>query len=1317
MQEKNLLVLFLLIWATKCLMPGTAFRGDGDGFYELPTSYVSSIFMPSVDAYLVAETSSDYNDYPGLRRLILMDAAGNYLSEYSPPTTTFVKTISLSSTLLSFNDPTESMAIIPLLEGFQIYKVKNDSVTGVRKIYVERLVKYGDLKFRLLYKILSVQFTNQLFVLHDLEGDQNEDLGMISKVELAQVEVRVMASTVLNGSIYDEVSETSFSWRNDDQLFVFGEEAQDISAQVLNATDLSVTVSSLVVRQIQDNYHAIIDIVQDSRRKELVYFVTDGGLYVVDLTDPTSPLLVNYFSVEERIVSLQEIPGASAVALLLKSNSNPEVSQLATLADVRDDMSLLGSIKIVSSTPALPMVQPPAPPVMRRRLAAVLEMQSGVHTKRKIVSRILSISNFTGPYLILLTLTKDQLQLPVSPGQDGQEVVEIFKNNSNLYLVNPERQNHGMACCSLKQNQTHFAVSKSSSQEISKTIMRVFSMVPMSECLALYCHECSEGPNICSLCFEGFALYQGSCVTLNNLPAGLGIDVAMNTPVSPSYLSVSDNLRIWNSNAIKVCHVKQCTNCKFNYKECKSCKAGRTLSNGVCNMELDTRLQALPSQSTETQLGYILELTSESSELPNLTASEYADLATNYLSQGWLTTGFSNSKNSTVISSTQQPRVRVKAVSATVYTVTVSYNRIPENTDTLVLSTNNTSGTLFNYSEGSLSLRRKNTSFVLDLQLVSSSDKIERFASLGGTVSALTLSTDNYAGSSILMVLMAFDFSGYLLRFAQIIKIVNKIRFFNLNYGPKLMAYLDALGDMFKILGPRDQSKDVYNSRAFRGRISRKYVDLEFSKVFSDKIPVYLISWFILLVNWVISLKNIVVPKFYLHVMKFHPKIHLIVFNILHIDFIFYGSRTLLHARDMHTDTNLAFLILVLVSADFFLLLNAIYSESAWLRTLTWARIEEDPVAAAKRRKELALRSDVEVVLPVEMEEQDKLDSTHLDNIEDSEINNNKTEKPEPNKDDDDEEKKPVGPQINYPLTYSRIDWMRQRAVLLATPLLLDDRVFANKGCRAHLIIHLMRVSAYQFLPICGQYASGLLITMLAMVEVVKIYHLWTTAGAFPYLKTKIAFVSELIQSMFLLLFLFLLFLMHFKDFGESVLDGPQLFCITLITIAVITEWLLTIVMLIIGLVFGKKKPAKGEKKQTTGIKISEIFIYYSKAEATDEPEQKQVISVVPKSKPVVSESTNQSSDVKQMIATRPADTLDGKIAELRIQPKVYSHDSESWSKDSQVLSTRRPVNKIIASNMGQSNLSKSHSNWNPNPQKEVSERILEYYKRRKLAT
>src|SRR3990167_9025868 len=120
MQEKNLLVLFLLIWATKCLMPGTAFRGDGDGFYELPTSYVSSIFMPSVDAYLVAETSSDYNDYPGLRRLILMDAAGNYLSEYSPPTTTFVKTISLSSTLLSFNDPTESMAIIPLLEGFQI---------------------------------------------------------------------------------------------------------------------------------------------------------------------------------------------------------------------------------------------------------------------------------------------------------------------------------------------------------------------------------------------------------------------------------------------------------------------------------------------------------------------------------------------------------------------------------------------------------------------------------------------------------------------------------------------------------------------------------------------------------------------------------------------------------------------------------------------------------------------------------------------------------------------------------------------------------------------------------------------------------------------------------------------------------------------------------------------------------------------------------------------------------------------------------------------------------------------------------------------
>lgn len=290
---------------------------------------------------------------------------------------------------------------------------------------------------------------------------------------------------------------------------------------------------------------------------------------------------------------------------------------------------------------------------------------------------------------------------------------------------------------------------------------------------------------------------------------------------------------------------------------------------------------------------------------------------------------------------------------------------------------------------------------------------------------------------------------------------------------------------------------------------------------------------------------------------------------------------------------------------------------------------------------------------------------------------------------------------------------MRQRAVLLSTPLLAEEKVFDNKGCRAHLIIHLMRVSAYQFLAVCGQYASGLLISCLATVEVIKIYHLWTTAGAFPYLKTKVAFFSELIQSMFLMLFLFLLFLMHFKNFGENVLEGPQLFCITLITIAVVVEWALTIAMLFLSLLCPAKKTDKDSKKKTTGIKISEVFIYYKKPE-TESAVQKDSDSVT-KSKAPQSDTT-ENSEIKQML-DRPIDVIE-KVQSQRVQPKSFGQDSETRIKQTSILSTWKGQNRVIAPNPGvpsiiPNNLSGSQTSHS---QKEISDRILEYYKRRKLA-
>src|SRR3990167_825530 len=79
------LLIVILLQSVLAQEPGAITGTTDAGFYQLYSSAASMIYMPSVDAYLVAETSTDYQNYPGLRRLILMDAAGNYLTEYSPP--------------------------------------------------------------------------------------------------------------------------------------------------------------------------------------------------------------------------------------------------------------------------------------------------------------------------------------------------------------------------------------------------------------------------------------------------------------------------------------------------------------------------------------------------------------------------------------------------------------------------------------------------------------------------------------------------------------------------------------------------------------------------------------------------------------------------------------------------------------------------------------------------------------------------------------------------------------------------------------------------------------------------------------------------------------------------------------------------------------------------------------------------------------------------------------------------------------------------------------------------------------------------------
>ena len=57
-------------------------------------------------------------------------------------------------------------------------------------------------------------------------------------------------------------------------------------------------------------------------------------------------------------------------------------------------------------------------------------------------------------------------------------------------------------------------------------------------------------------------------------------------------------------------------------------------------------------------------------------------------------------------------------------------------------------------------------------------------------------------------------------------KIVNKIRFININFGPLLFRFLQDVSDVFYFPGPKEKKRDVTSTKAFRGQLSKQYVDL-----------------------------------------------------------------------------------------------------------------------------------------------------------------------------------------------------------------------------------------------------------------------------------------------------------------------------------------------------------------------------------------------------------------------------------------------------------------------------------------------------------
>ena len=701
----------------------------------------------------------------------------------------------------------------------------------------------------------------------------------------------------------------------------------------------------------------------------------------------------------------------------------------------------------------------------------------------------------------------------------------------------------------------HYFTFSSFQESTAASLLRISSMEWSGICFVNGCSACEAANNeVCSQCGVGYYLVAGLCYLKWELPSGWGLS--------------------GGSQAVP-CAFEGCRNCRADHRVCARCGDSYSASpQGKCFRPLKIELKQATGFLGEDHL--LLDAVLTQGDLSSFSAAEASDLVTGYFPK-WSRATFLGENKAPMDGSPLTSKFAVADLK--VFSLRVGFQQASAQPSAVQVTFSHSEEffirgrELFGLVEGVETIEG-------DFSNVMTAEIKKTYEGIGSAISGLAGSTDSYVASTVFAAMMAFDVTGLLLRFAQVLKIVNKVRLMQLNFGPRLSVFLKSVGDMFVFLGPGNRARDVENSVGFRGAISKQYIDLEFGRVFVDKIVLYLISWALLAANFLARVRQLKLPVFWLHVMHYHPKVHLLLFNIVVVDFCFYGARSILHTRSkLPGNEFLAYLSLALISADFFILSLALFQNSLWEQTFKINLRKNFPEKFLPRGEELR-----------KLVEQQARDLSSLEEATSSQVQHesgllDRTTNPESN-----QREKPSSRSrtIDYRKTYAQMHRLRRHVEFLSAPLAFRLSVNRSPLCRGFLLAHTWRVLAYQIFIVAGQYASGLLISVLLAVEGSKLaYTLWGGGG--PFLNNKLQLLADVLQSAFMGLILAFFFFLHFRSTHDVIQKGPQLFGVTVIVVAVLTEWLLTL----INIVWTLSANLCFKKKANSPYPYKEVYLFY----------------------------------------------------------------------------------------------------------------------------
>ena len=309
--------------------------------------------------------------------------------------------------------------------------------------------------------------------------------------------------------------------------------------------------------------------------------------------------------------------------------------------------------------------------------------------------------------------------------------------------------------------------------------------------------------------------------------------------------------------------------------------------------------------------------------------------------------------------------------------------------------------------------------------------------------------------------------------------------------------------------------------------------------------------------------KHLLVALFYL------PKIHMIVFNTIYCDLMFYGIQTLLHNQSVIYRV-IAF---IFVSANCIDLINLFQIS---LRAVGWKIL-----TTIEKERELNM-----------LDSMAKEDSSALMN---SELGKSKADATPNEKGEAQPTKLSVDKpamQINYTKTYRTIKANLFSMDIAKGMLDLKSKALYSEGARYYFLLHFVRMLVIQTALVAGQY-----VPLLSLISIIAVESFRVGLGIYCEVKYK-AFLSRTVwifeMSCSFFMAVFLVCISSYSQYVSILTENMQIAGVLLVIIIVMLEYLLAIGQLILfACIFIKRrKRSKGKKDRFSGFAW---FIFYEK--------------------------------------------------------------------------------------------------------------------------